>query len=96
MVSPALTAFMTVLSLFSNSLIYVEVYKVWARQSHDDISFTKTLFGVISSSAWMYYGRAIGSIPLLVSSVTAFIGLLMMMLLKLTIPNKSASQWTYV
>jgi len=96
MVSSTLTAFMTVLSLLSNSFMYLEIYKVWRRQSHDDISFLKILFGVFSTLCWSYYGTLIKSLPLIVSSFSAFIGFLFMLTFKLTIPSKSTGAWRYV
>jgi len=96
MVSPALTAFMTALSLLSNSFMYLEIYKVWARQSHDDISFLKILFGVFSTLCWSYYGSLIKSTPIVVSSLSAFVGFITMLSFKFTIPSKISSTWRYV
>jgi uncharacterized protein with PQ loop repeat len=87
--------FMTGLAIVSSALIYLQVYKVYERQSHDDISFIVTLFQVFNSILWSYYGFILKSMPLMVSGSLAAIGFSVLLFLKLTITSKNHG-WKYI
>ncbi len=86
---------MTCLAIISSALIYIQVYKVYERQSHDDISFIVTSFQVFNSALWSYYGFILKSIPLMVSGSLAAIGFSVLLFLKLTITSKNHG-WKYI
>jgi uncharacterized protein with PQ loop repeat len=90
-----LTYFMTMLAIISSSLIYLQIYKVWERQSHDDLSFILTAFQTFNSAFWCYYGYTLQSIPLLVSGSMAAIGFFILLILKLTIKSQNHG-WKYI
>jgi uncharacterized protein with PQ loop repeat len=90
-----LTSFMTALALISNSFIYLQAYKIWKRQSHDDISFLLVLFNIFNASFWAYYGTTIKSLPLIVSGSLASLGFIILLYLKTTIPSRGDG-WKYI
>lgn len=88
MISNQFTHFMTILPLFANSVIFLQAYKVYYRQSHDDISFITIIFSVFNTLMWSIYGYMLKNTPLIISGLTAFIGFLLMFYFKITIPSK--------
>lgn len=95
-ISPGFERFMIILPFVSNAFIYVQAYKIWQRQSHDDLSFLTTVVSIFNTAIWAYYGWVIHSIPLILSGVIAFGGLVLIMYLKLTVPSRSVNGWKYV
>ena len=94
MISPAFATFMMILPVLSNSFIYVQAYKIWARQSHDDVSFLSTFSSIVNTTIWGYYGWLINSVPLMISGCLAFVGFSIIMAFKLTLPSKD-SKWQF-
>lgn len=95
-ISPGFERFMMVLPFISNAFIYVQAYKIWRRQSHDDVSFMTTVVGVLNAVIWGYYGWCIRSMPLVLSGVVAFWGLATILYLKLTVPARGNGGWRYI
>lgn len=91
-----LSKFMVALAVLSSSLIYLQVYKVWKRRSHNDISFLLVLFQVINAAFWTIYGVSLGSTPLIVSGGLASLAFLSLLYLKLTIPTIEQNGWKYI
>lgn len=96
MISKSYTAFMIFLSIISNLFIYLQGYKVWIRNSHDDISLISTLFGFLNSLFWGYYGILLSSTPLILSGFLASLAFFWLLLLKFTISLKNADEWKYL
>ncbi len=85
---------MLLLPFVTNAFIYLQAYKIWIRQSHDDLSFLTVAVSIATAAIWGYYGWLIHSTPLLLSGVIAAIGFGLIMALKLWIPAKSDGwQW---
>lgn len=95
-ISPGFEYFMMILPFFSNAFIYVQAYKIWRRQSHDDLSFLTTVVSIFNAAIWGYYGWRIGSMPLVLSGTIAFGGLVLILYLKLTVPARSANGWKWI
>lgn len=95
MLSPAFHNFMLVLPFVSNSFIYLQAYKIWHRQSHDDLSFLTAAVSILSAAIWGYYGWEIGSTPLLLSGLIAAVGFAIIIYLKIQIPPKS-NGWRWI
>lgn len=87
--------FMLVMPFVSNSFIYLQAYKIWYRQSHDDLSFLTAAVSIITAAIWGYYGWTIHSIPLLLSGLIATLGFAIIIYLKIQIPAKSDS-WRWI
>ncbi len=84
-----------ILPFITNSFIYVQAYKIWRRQSHDDLSFLTTVVSIFNAAIWGYYGWVIGSRPLVLSGAIAFGGLVLILYLKLTVPSRGVNGWKY-
>jgi uncharacterized protein with PQ loop repeat len=95
-ISPAFERFMIILPFITNAFIYVQAYKIWRRQSHDDLSFLTAVISIFNAAIWGYYGWTIGSTPLVLSGAIAFGGLALILYLKLTVPSRSVNGWKYV
>ncbi len=95
-ISPGFEYFMMILPFVSNAFIYVQAWKIWRRQSHDDLSFITTVFSIFNAVIWGYYGWVIRSMPLVLSGALAFGGLALILYLKLTIPTRNANGWKYI
>ena len=80
----------------SNAFIYLQAYKIYKRQSHDDVSFLTSAFSIVSAIVWGYYGYSIKSIPLMLSGIIASLGFILIVILKLMIPTKSSNGWKYI
>lgn len=52
MITPAFTQLMMIMPFITNAFIYVQAYKIWKRQSHDDVSFLTSVFSIISAIIW--------------------------------------------
>jgi uncharacterized protein with PQ loop repeat len=87
---------MLVMPFISNAFIYLQAYKIWERQSHDDVSFLTAIFSIISAAVWGYYGWVINSTPLLLSGIIATIGFILIVYMKLLIPSKAANGWRWI
>ena len=87
--TPAFQKFMLVLPFITNAFIYLQAYKIWHRQSHDDLSFLTAAVSILSAAIWGYYGWLIGSTPLLMSGLIATLGFAIIIYLKIQIPAKS-------
>lgn len=94
--SDRFTHLMIGLAILSNSFIYLQAFKVWKRQSHDDLSLLLIIFNIFNASFWAIYGLTIKSLPLIVSGSMASIGFLVLLTLKLTIPSSSKNGWKYI
>ncbi len=92
---PAFERFMLILPFVTNAFIYLQAYKIWIRQSHDDLSFLTVVVSIVTAAIWGYYGWRINSIPLLLSGIIAAIGFGIIMYLKLQIPSK-ANGWRWI
>jgi uncharacterized protein with PQ loop repeat len=95
-ISPGFEYFMMILPFVSNAFIYVQAWKIWERQSHDDLSFITTVVSIVNAVIWGYYGWVIRSMPLVISGTVAFGGLALILYLKLTIPSRNANGWKYI
>lgn len=95
-ISPGFEYFMMILPFVSNAFIYVQAWKIWERQSHDDLSLLSSVVSILSIFIWSYYGWRIGSMPLLLSGIVAFGGIALILYLKLTIPSRNANGWKYI
>jgi uncharacterized protein with PQ loop repeat len=95
-ISPEFEYFMLILPFVSNAFIYVQAWKIWKRQSHDDLSLLTSVVSILSVVIWGYYGWRIGSMPLLLSGIVAFGGITLILYLKLTIPTRNANGWKYI
>lgn len=95
-ISPTFEYFMLILPFVSNAFIYVQAYKIWKRQSHDDLSFLTTIVGIFNAVIWGYYGWVIRSMPLVLSGLIAFGGLALILYLKLTVPSRTVNGWKYI
>jgi uncharacterized protein with PQ loop repeat len=93
--SNAFLMFMIIIPFITNAFIFLQGYKVWVRNSHDDISLIAVVSTVISTIAWGYYGVKLQSLPLIISSITALIGLVWLLWLITTIPSKD-KKWKYL
>ena len=96
MISPAFERMMLVLPFITNAFIYLQAYKIWELQSHDDLSFLTVLISIIGASIWGYYGWIIKSTPLMLSGSIAAIGFVLILYLKLQIPSKLENQWRWI
>lgn len=96
MISPTFARMMLVLPFITNAFIYVQAYKIWKRQSHDDVSFLTAAFSIVSAAIWGYYGWAINSMPLMLSGIIASIGFIIIVYLKLQIPSKTENGWRWI
>ena len=96
MISPAFEQLMLVMPFISNAFIYLQAYKIWKRQSHDDISFLTAVFSILNAAVWGYYGLSINSSPLLLSGIIASIGFILIVYMKLVIPSKSTNGWRWI
>jgi MtN3 and saliva related transmembrane protein len=94
-VSKQFLTVMIILPCLTNLFMFVQAYKVWIRRSHDDISLLTVLFTLFSTLAWGVYGYYLKSVPLMVSSFTASLGLSLLLWLKVTIPANE-QEWKYV
>jgi uncharacterized protein with PQ loop repeat len=95
-ISPEFEYFMLILPFVSNAFIYVQAYKIWKRQSHDDLSFLTSVVGIFNAVIWGYYGWCINSMPLLLSGIVAFGGIALILYLKLTVPSRGVNGWKYI
>ncbi len=95
-ISAEFATFMMILPFISNAFIYVQAWKIWQRQSHDDLSFLTTVVSICNAAIWGYYGWRIGSMPLVLSGAVAFGGLALILYLMLTVPARTANGWKYV
>lgn len=95
MLSPAFQKFMLVLPFITNAFIYLQAYKIWRRQSHDDLSFLTVAVSILGAAVWGYYGWQIGSLPLLLSGLIATLGFMIILFLKIQIPAKS-NGWRWI
>jgi len=86
---------MLVIPFVTNAFIYLQAYKIWKRQSHDDLSFLTVAVSILSAISWWYYGLIIGSMPLVLSGLTAALGFTLILALKLWIPSK-ANGWRWI
>jgi uncharacterized protein with PQ loop repeat len=84
---------MLVLPFITNSFIYLQAYKIWHRQSHDDLSFLTAAVSILSAAIWGYYGWLIDSTPLLLSGLIATAGFAIIIFLKIQIPAKTNGWW---
>jgi uncharacterized protein with PQ loop repeat len=91
--SSAFQKFMLVLPFITNSFIYLQAYKIWHRQSHDDLSFLTAAVSILSAAIWGYYGWLIDSKPLLLSGLIATVGFALIIFLKFYIPAKTNGWW---
>ena len=96
MISPAFSMIMLVMPFISNAFIYLQAYKIWKRQSHDDVSFLTAAFSIISAAVWGYYGWIIKSVPLMLSGGIAAVGFMLIIYLKLQIPSKTDNGWRWI
>ena len=96
MISSAFANLMLVMPFISNAFIYLQAYKIWQRQSHDDVSFLTAAFSIVSAAVWGYYGLRIGSVPLMLSGLIATVGFLLIVTLKIMIPSKAANGWRWI
>ena len=80
----------------SNAFIYLQAYKIWKRQSHDDVSFLTVAVSVVTAAVWGYYGWVIKSVPLMLSGAIATVGFMMIIYLKLQIPSKTDNGWRWI
>lgn len=96
MVSPAFARLMLVMPFVSNAFIYLQAFKIWQRQSHDDVSFLTAAFSIVSAAIWGYYGWVINSTPLILSGLIATVGFLLIVLLKAWIPSKAENGWRWI
>ena len=93
--SPAFHNFMLVMPFVTNAFIFLQAYKIWRRQSHDDLSFLTAAVSILSAAIWGYYGWSIGSIPLLLSGLIATVGFAIIIFLKILIPSTS-NGWRWI
>lgn len=96
MVSAAFAQLMLVMPFISNAFIYLQAYKIWKRQSHDDVSFLTAIFSIMSAAIWGYYGWSINSVPLMLSGIIAAVGFGLIVYLKLQIPSKTENGWRWI
>ena len=96
MITSAFTQIMLVMPFISNAFIYLQAYKIWKRQSHDDVSFLTAVFSIFNAAVWGYYGWLINSVPLLLSGIIAAIGFIVIVYLKLMIPSKAINGWQWI
>ena len=96
MISPAFARMMLVLPFVTNAFIYLQAYKIWARQSHDDVSFLTVAISIVSAAIWGYYGWVINSVPLMLSGGIATIGFVLIVTLKMVIPSKTENGWRWI
>ena len=96
MISKTFSLIMLIMPFISNAFIYLQAYKIYKRQSHDDLSFLTQAFSIVSAFIWGYYGYSIKSMPLLLSGIIASFGFILIVLLKLIIPTKSSNGWKYI
>lgn len=96
MITPTFAMIMLVMPFISNAFIYLQAYKIWKRQSHDDVSFLTSAFSIISATLWGYYGWAIGSKPLMLSGAIAAIGFMIIVYLKMLIPSRTENGWRWI
>lgn len=87
---------MLVIPFISNAFIYLQAYKIWERQSHDDVSFLTAAFSIVSAAVWGYYGWVINSMPLMLSGIIATIGFMLIVYMKLLISSKAANGWKWI
>lgn len=87
MISATFQNVMLLMPFITNAFIYLQAFKIWKRQSHDDLSFLTVAISILGATVWGYYGWAINSIPLLLSGVTAALGFALILALKLWIPS---------
>lgn len=87
---------MLVLPFVTNAFIYLQAYKIWARRSHDDVSFLTAAISIVSAAIWGYYGWTINSVPLILSGSIAAIGFVLIVALKFIIPSKTENGWRWV
>lgn len=93
--STAFDNFMLVMPFVSNVFIYLQAYKIWYRQSHDDLSFLTVAVSILTAAIWGYYGWSIGSTPLVLSGLIATLGFAIIIYLKIQIPTKS-DRWRWI
>lgn len=91
MITPAFAQLMLIMPFISNAFIYLQAYKIWKRQSHDDISFLTVIFSALTAAIWGYYGFLINSMPLVLSGIIATVGFILIVYLKLLIPSKTGT-----
>ena len=96
MLTPSFALLMLVLPFISNAFIYLQAYKIWKRQSHDDISFLTAAFSIVSAAVWGYYGWTINSVPLMLSGTIATLGFMLIVFLKFQIPSKTVNGWKWI
>lgn len=96
MIQPAFAQIMLVMPFISNAFIYLQAYKIWKRQSHDDISFLTAVFSILNAAVWGYYGWRINSVPLLLSGIIASVGFIVIVYMKLLIPSKATNGWRWI
>jgi uncharacterized protein with PQ loop repeat len=86
---PTFEWIMLIIPFISNAFVYLQAYKIWERQSHDDVSFLTATFSVVSAAIWGYYGFRINSVPLMLSGIIATVGFMLIVYMKLFIPSKT-------
>ena len=96
MITPAFARLMLVLPFISHAFIYLQAYKIWKRQSHDDISFLTAAFSILNAAIWGYYGWLINSMPLILSGLIASAGFILIVYMKLLIPSKTENGWRWI
>jgi uncharacterized protein with PQ loop repeat len=96
MITPAFERVMLVLPFITNSFLYLQAYKIWERQSHDDVSFITATISIASAVIWGYYGWVINSTPLMFSGTFAAVGFSIIVYLKLHIPSKVDNGWRWI
>jgi uncharacterized protein with PQ loop repeat len=96
MKTPAFEYLMFVMPFIGNAFIYLQAYKIWKRQSHDDVSFLTSIFGIVTAIIWSYYGLIIDSTPLMLSGIIAAVGFILIVYLKKKIPSNTANGWKWI
>ena len=96
MITPTFSLIMLIMPFISNAFIYLQAYKIWKRQSHDDVSFLTVAVSVVTAAVWGYYGWVIKSTPLMLSGAIAAMGFILIMYLKLQIPSKTDNGWRWI
>jgi len=90
------TRVMIVMAILSNCFTYLQVYKVWKRQSHDDLSILFVSFHIFSATFWAIYGVILNSMPLIISGSMAAVGYIMLFYMKLTIQSANETELKYI
>lgn len=96
MIPPYFARLMLVMPFVSNAFIYLQVYKIWKRRSHDDISFLTSVVSIVTAIIWGYYGWIINSIPPMLSGMIAAVGFILIVCLKILIPSKEPNKWRWI